>query len=367
MRAAVLYAEREPFRVEEVELAPPQAEEVLVRLHASGVCHSDWNTVTGVSPHPLPVVLGHEGAGVVESVGEGVTAVAEGEHVVLSWLPACGRCAYCTSGRQNLCAEAAPAMMAGALPGGVRLSSNGRRVHHYSFLSTFAERAVVPEASCIPIRNDVPFEVAALVGCAVMTGVGAVVNRARMQAGSSAVVIGAGGVGLSVVQGCRLAGAATIAAVDPVASKRELALELGATDAIDPTDADPVEAVRSLTGGGADYAFEAVGLPQLARQGFDALRPGGTLVCIGIPAVHAEVSLPQIVFPREEKVVTGSLYGSCRPRTDMPMVLDLYKQGRLDLDRLVTKTYPLEQINEAFADMEAGRVARGVLVLAGAG
>jgi NDMA-dependent alcohol dehydrogenase len=365
MRAAVLHRENDVFRVEEVALEAPGPGEVRVRLHASGVCHRDWNTATGVIPSPLPAVLGHEGAGVVEELGEGVTGLVEGDHVVLSWLPDCGTCFYCRSGRPNLCAAAMPFLLAGTLLGGaIRLSQNGTPIHHYSFLSTFAEAAVVPAASCVRIRRDVPFEVAALVGCAVMTGIGAALIRAKVTAGSTVLVLGAGGVGLSVIQGCRLSGAAAIVAVDPVPSKRELADALGATHVLDPAEEDPVTLVRELTDGrGADFAFEAVGRPPLVAQAFDALRPGGTLVCIGIPAADAVVSLPGPRLVRDEKIVTGSLYGSCRPHLDMPMVLDLYAQGRLDLDRLVSRTYTLDQINEAFADMEAGEVARGVIRL----
>ncbi len=365
MRAAVLYRENEPFQVEEVELARPGPGEVRVRLHASGVCHSDWNTATGVTPSPLPAVLGHEGAGVVEELGEGVTGLAEGDHVVLSWLPACERCFYCRQGRPNLCSVAMPFLLAGTLiDGAVRLSRNGQPIHHYSFLSTFAESTVVPAASCVRIRPDVPLEIAALVGCAVMTGIGAVLNRARVTPGSTVVVFGAGGVGLSVVQGARLSGAAAIVAVDPLPVKRALAIELGATHAIDPLAEDPVAVAQELTNGrGADFAFEAAGRAALVAQAFDALRPGGTLVCIGIPSADAEVSLPGTRLVREEKIVTGSLYGSCRPHLDMPMVLDLYAQGRLDLDRLISRTYTLDEINTAFEDMKAGEVARGVIRL----
>jgi NDMA-dependent alcohol dehydrogenase len=366
VRAAVLHAYNEPLSVEEVALEPPGTGEVSVRLHASGVCHSDWNTASGATPNPLPAILGHEGAGVVDSVGEGVTGVAAGDHVVLSWLPSCGRCFFCQSGRVNLCSVAMPAMLDGALPGGaIRLSRGGAPVHHYSFLSTFAERTVVPEASCVPIRRDAPLAVAALVGCAVMTGIGAAINRARVTPGSTAVVFGAGGVGLSVVQGCRLAGALYIVAVDPVTLKRELALELGATHALDDHPEGTLGLVRELTDGrGADYAFVAAGVSALVRRAFDALRLGGTLVCIGLPPEGAEVVLPAPELVRQEKTVTGTLYGSCRPHTDMPLVLDLYMEGRLELDRLVTKTYGLEEINGALADMRAGSVARGVIDLA---
>jgi S-(hydroxymethyl)glutathione dehydrogenase / alcohol dehydrogenase len=365
--AAVHHATNEPLRIEEVELAPPGPAEVCVRIQATGVCHSDWNAIVGDSDIPLPSILGHEGSGVVEEVGDGVQGVEAGDHVVLSWMPSCGHCFYCRRGRPNLCESALPGFFAGTLlNGAIRLSQNGQPVYHYSFLSTFAERAVVPAASCIPIRRDVPLEVAAIVGCAVMTGVGAVINRARVQAGSVAVVFGAGGVGLSVVLGCRLAGARAIVAVDPVASKRALAVELGATHAVDPLAEDAGEVARELTEGrGADYAFVAAGVPALFLQAYTATRRAGTVVCIGLPREGTEVSFPATALVREEKIVTGSLYGTCRDREDMPKLLDLYMEGRLDLDRLITRTYPLDQINEAFADMNAGKVARGVLDLRG--
>ena len=366
MRAAVLHGYNEPLSVEEVGLAAPGRGEVSVRLHASGVCHSDWNTASGATPNPLPAVLGHEGAGVVEAVGEGVTTIAVGDHVVLSWLPSCGRCFFCRSGRVNLCSVAMPAMLDGALPGGVtRLSREGGPLHHYSFLSTFAERTVVPEASCVRIRRDAPLGVAALVGCAVMTGIGAAINRARVRPGSTAVVFGAGGVGLSVVQGCRLAGARHIVVVDPLPLKRELALSLGATHGLEHSTGEVHDLALELTDGrGADYAFVAAGVPALVRHAFDLLRRGGMLVCIGLPAEGTEVALPGPELVRHEKIVTGSLYGSCTPHTDMPLVLDLHMEGRLELDRLITKTYALDEINDALADMIAGSVARAVIDLA---
>lgn len=365
MLAAVLREPNSGFDVVEVDLAPPAPGEVCVRLHRSGVCHSDWNTVTGDTPSPLPAVLGHEGAGVVESVGEGVTTVAPGDHVVLSWLPACGRCGPCVGGRPSLCESASPALLAGTLlDGTTRLSLDGKPIHHYSFLSTFAESTVVPEASCVPIRPDAPFDIAALVGCAVMTGIGAVLNRAMVRTGSSVVVFGAGGVGLSAIQACGLVGASIVIAVDPAEERRRLAIDLGATHALDPTDCDPVEAVRDLTAGrGANYGFEASGARGVAATAWHAVCRGGTLVCIGIPPLGAIVELPGAELVRDEKIVTGSLYGSCRPHLDMPMVLDLYMDGRLDLDRLKGSTYPLRRINEAFGDMLAGHGARTLIEL----
>jgi NDMA-dependent alcohol dehydrogenase len=349
--------------VEDVELAEPGAGEVSVRIAASGVCHSDWNVVTGATPNPLPAVLGHEGAGVVEAVGPGVERVREGDHVILSWLPSCGECFYCVQGRGVLCDVAMADMFEGTLPGGtLALSQNGSPLYHYSYLSTFAERCVVPEGCCVPIRREAPLEVAALVGCAVMTGFGAAVLRARVEPGSAAVVFGAGGVGLSAILGCRTAGARTIVAADPVAFKRETALRLGATHAVDPAGEDVSALLRELTDGrGADYAFDTAGAPGVVARAYDAVRRGGTVVAVGIPPVGATADLPGPALPREEKVVTGSFYGSCRPHVDMPLVIDLYLDGRLDLDALVTRRFGLEEINDAFAAMNAGEVARGVI------
>jgi NDMA-dependent alcohol dehydrogenase len=364
VRAAVLREVDAPFDLEEVELAPPGPGEVEVRLAASGVCHSDWNVVTGATPNPLPAVLGHEGAGVVEGLGAGVATVAEGDHVVLSWLPACSRCFYCARGRPALCDVAMADMFRGTLPGGVlRLSQNGEPLYHYSYLSAFAERCIVPEGCCVRIRDDAPLEVAALVGCAVMTGFGAIVNRAAVKPGSAVAVFGAGGVGLAAVMAARLAGAQAIVAVDPVPFKRDTALELGATHVVDPVSSDVAELLRELTDGrGADVAVDTAGVQGIVAQAYDTVRRGGTVVAVGIPPLGVTADLPAESLPREEKVVTGSFYGSCHPPTDMPVVLDLFMDGRLPLDRLVTRTYRLDEINDAFAAMNAGEVARGVVV-----
>ena len=363
MRAAVLREIDRPLSIEEVDLAEPGPGEVAVRLAATGVCHSDWNVITGATPNPLPAVLGHEGAGIVEAVGEGVAAVAEGDHVILSWLPFCGECFYCVQGRGVLCDAAMADMFEGTLPGGrLALSQNGSNLYHYSFLSTFAERCVVPESCCVKIRRDASLEVAALVGCAVMTGFGAAVLRARVEPGSTAVVYGAGGVGLSAILGCKLAGARAIVAADPVAFKRETALGLGATHAVDPAGEDVGALLRELTDGrGADYAFDTAGAPGVVAQAYDAVRRGGMVVAVGIPPLDATADLPGPALPREEKVVTGSFYGSCRPHVDMPLVIDLYMDGSLDLDALITREFTLDEVNEAFAAMNAGEVARGVI------
>jgi Zn-dependent alcohol dehydrogenase len=360
-RAAVLDAAGRRLSVEEIALADPGAGEVRVRIEASGVCHSDWNAVTGTSATPLPAVLGHEGAGVVEDVGAGVTTVSPGDKVVLSWLPSCGRCPACQRGRLALC-EVAWSEMGGSLPGGgFRLSRNGDRIYHYSYLSTFARHAVVDERSCVPLPAGTDLDVAALVGCAVMTGIGAVINRAKVEPGSTVAVFGAGGVGLSAIMGARLAGAGTIIAVEPVESKRHLALALGATAALDGRDPALRDAISDHAPGGLDYAFEAAGLPFLTELAFAVTRRGGTIVAVGLPPDGSTIALSAPELVRSEKVVTGTFYGSARPHLDMPMILRFYGEGRLPLDRLVTKRYPLEDVNEAFADMNGGEVARGVL------
>jgi S-(hydroxymethyl)glutathione dehydrogenase/alcohol dehydrogenase len=363
VRAAVFRELDQPMTVEEVELAPPGPAEVEVRLAASGVCHSDWNVVTGATANPLPAVLGHEGAGVVESVGEGVDLVSEGDHVILSWLPACGRCFYCSRGRQVLCDVAMEDMFRGTLPGGtLRLSQNGGPLYHYSYLSAFAERCIVPEGCCVRIRDDASLEVAALVGCAVMTGYGAAVTRAGIRPGETIAIFGAGGVGLSAVMGARLAGAGAIVAVDPFAFRRETALELGATHALDPGSDDVPAALRDLTEGrGADAAIDSAGAPGVLAQAYGSVRRGGTVVAVGLPPEGVSAQLPASDLAREEKIVTGSFYGSCSPQVDMPRVLDLFMDGLLPLDRLVSRSYSLDEINDAFAAMNAGEVARAVI------
>lgn len=361
--AAFLAGANQRFEVTTLDLAAPQPTEVLVRIVASGICASDAHTRSGRIPSPLPCVLGHEGAGVVEAVGELVTHVAPGDHVALSWMPNCGECRHCHNGRPVLCTAAAPYTLAGTmLDGSSRLSKDGEDVYHYSFLSTFASHTVVPGASAIKIDPTVPLGVAALVGCAIMTGYGAAVNRAQVRPGSSVLIFGAGGVGLSAVMGAQISGALKIIVVDPIESKRAEAMEFGATHTLAPGD-DIVEQVKALTEGfGADYTIDAVGAPAVLGQAFDATIAGGTIVCVGVPAPDARPSLPGPQLVRDEKIVTGSLYGSSRPAIDIPLILDLYASGRLPLDKMISKTYPLAEINEAFEDMAAGKLNRGVLV-----
>ncbi|MDD7941569.1 Zn-dependent alcohol dehydrogenase [Actinomycetospora lutea] len=360
--ASVMTCPDEPLETVTLELSDPRPDEVLVRLAATGICASDAHTHTGRIPSPAPCVLGHEGAGVVERIGANVTHVAVGDHVALSWMPSCGVCRHCVSGRPVLCSAAAPALLAGTLlDGTVRLHRGTEPVSHYSFLSTFATHTVVPGSSAVPIGRHVPLAVASLVGCGILTGYGAVVNKARVTPGSSIVVFGAGGVGLSAVMAARVSGAGQIIVVDPVAAKLEEAVAFGATDGLVPSD-DLVERLRDLSGGGVDYAIDAAGGEGILGQAFGATIPGGTIVCVGMPDVAARPSLPGPELVRDEKIITGSLYGSSRPSIDIPSILRQYTAGTLPLDRMITKAYELDQIDRAFADMREGRLKRGVVV-----
>lgn len=364
MKAAVMYAVNEPLVVEEIELDPPKDREVLVRYAASGVCHSDLHIMRGSIPRPMPMVLGHEGAGIVEAVGPNVTLVKPGDHVVLSWVPSCGVCHSCTTGRMYLCDTAAQFMYEGLmLDGTIRMRKGAQRIRHMNMLSTFAERAIVPESACIPIRKDMPLDRAALLGCAVMTGVGAALNTARVEAGSAVAVFGCGGVGLNVVQGAALAGAGRIIAVDLLDNKLNYARTFGATHTINAAREDPIARIKELTdGAGADYAFDAVGHPQLVRQGFEATRRGGTVIIIGMMGPGVEFSIPGRPFVAQEKRILASFYGSGRLRVDVPRLADLYLAGKLKLDELISRRFALEEINTAFEALERGEVARGVIM-----
>jgi alcohol dehydrogenase len=364
IRAVVLEATGGPLTPSEIELAPPGPEEVLVRLHASGVCHSDWNAVDGTAENRCPCVLGHEGAGVVEGVGAGVTRVAVGDHVALSWAPWCGDCPECRRDLPQLCSTMWPAMGTGGLMDGTpRLSRDGQPVFHYSFLSTFAEACVVPERSCVKIDDDVPFDVAALVGCAVTTGVGAVWRTAGVQRGDRVAVIGCGGVGLSALMAAVASGAEPVIAVDAAPGKLEVAGGFGATDSVlwRGSAADTAEAVREASRGGVDYAIEATGRPEAMEAAFLSTRARGAAVLIGIPRPDAVLSLPAATIPRMERRVLGSIYGSSKPERDFPDTLDRYRRGDLPLDRLVSHRLPLEGAAEAFELMQSGDALRVVL------
>jgi S-(hydroxymethyl)glutathione dehydrogenase / alcohol dehydrogenase len=361
--AAVLHAAHSPFAIEELTLDEPRHGEVLVKIAASGVCHSDYHLVSGATNHPMPVVPGHEGAGVVGAVGPGVTRVKPGDHVTLNWAPDCGHCFYCLRGKPNLCETFIEPIWAGVmLDGTPRLHRNGQPVYHFSGLATFADHAVVPQESCVPIRKDVPLKIAALVGCAVATGVGAAMYTAQVRSGESVVVFGCGGVGLSILQGALLCGAYPIIAVDTNAAKMNIARQFGATHTLLSGD-DTLTNIRDLTNGrGAEYAFEAVGIPAVQEIALSAVRPGGMLVLTGLAAMGTGTNLPGAIITRQEKVIKGSYYGTINASRDFPLLLDLYAAGKLKLDELVSQEYTLTQINEAYDAMLTGEVARGVVV-----
>ncbi len=364
IRAAVLEATGGPHAVAELELAQPLAGEVLVRLRASGVCHSDWNAIDGTAETRCPAVLGHEGAGVVEAVGEGVTRVEPGDHVALSWAPACGTCPECLRDLPWLCSTAWPAMATGGLlDGTTRLSRDGEPVFHYSFLSTFAEACVVPERSCVPIPRDVPFAVAGLVGCAVTTGVGAVWRTAGVRPGDRVAVIGCGGVGLSALMAAAAVGAEPVVAVDAAPAKLSVAEALGASAVVawQGSAEATAEAVREASGGGVDYAIEATGRAEAMLAAFLSTRARGAAVLIGIPRADAVLELPALSIPRGERRVLGSLYGSSKPEREFPRTLELWRAGRLPLERLVSHTLPLADVGRAFELMQSGDALRVVL------
>jgi S-(hydroxymethyl)glutathione dehydrogenase / alcohol dehydrogenase len=362
MRAAVLNRVGDPLVIEELQLDDPRAGEVLVRLAASGVCHSDLHNQQGVHPPPTPVVLGHEGAGVVESVGAGVDHVRRGDHVVLTWLPYCGRCRWCATGRPARCTGMAW-IEDGTMPdGGIRMRrADGTPVKHYT-TSSFAERTVVPAQTAIPVDPDLDLTQLALIGCAVMTGVGAVLNTARVAAGDTVAVVGCGGVGLNVVQGAAIAGAGRIVAVDRDAAKLALAAELGATDTVDAAGGDdPAAVVRELSGGGVDHSFEVVGRPESIDLAIGVTGVGGQAVLVGMAPPGARVAVEPLQLTLGERAVRGSWYGSTRPFRDVPLLIRLYRSGRLRLEPLVTRC-ALDQVNDALAAMETGSRARSVIV-----
>jgi S-(hydroxymethyl)glutathione dehydrogenase/alcohol dehydrogenase len=361
MKAAVLYEPRKPLVIEDLKLAPPKAGEVRVKVAANGACHSDLHVMTGDMRMPLPLVLGHEGAGIVAETGAGVTSVKEGDHVVLSFSPVCGYCHYCTQGRPNLC-ETRPKGLGTLMDGTTRLSKNGTEIFHFSYASTFAEEAVVPESCTIKIRDDVPLDRACFVGCGTMTGIGAAINTAKVRPGASVAVIGCGGVGLNVIQGAALAGARDIIAIDLLPNKLELAKVFGATQFVNPSQDDAHKAVMDLTRGrGADYAFEVISTPKTIEMAFRMTARGGTCVIVGVSPDGARISLNPNVFTLMEKRLIGSYYGSTRPRIDMPLLIDLYMDKKIKIDELVSRTFPLEGVNEAYDLLRKGEVSRSVI------
>lgn len=359
MKAVVVHGLNK-FSVDTVTLDAPKAGEVLVKMKATGICHSDLSVVNGTIPVQFPMVLGHEGAGIVEALGEGVTNVTIGDHVALSFVPHCGNCFHCLRSEPYLCLESVPTGK--MLDGTVRHHLDGKDIYVMQFLGNMAEYSVVPSICVVAIDKDIDFKAAALVGCGVTTGVGAALKTAQVKPGSTVAVFGAGGVGLSIIQGARIAGAAQIIAVDLSDSKLALAGELGATDLINAAN-DPVKTIMEMTGGiGVDYGFEAIGIPAVVDQAQKATRRGGTMTVVGVGKVTQKLELNALMFPLTSKTFKGSMYGGAEFRVDFPKYLNLYKHGKLDLDRMVTHTYSIDEAPQAFADLEAGRNARGVIV-----
>lgn len=343
--------------IEDVALAKPKAREVIVRTAFAGVCHSDIHFADGTYPYPMPMVPGHEAAGIVEAVGEDVTYVKPGDHVVTCLSVFCGCCAQCVTGHPNLCESEDIKLPAGAAR---RLYLNGELVHQFSNLSSFAEQMLVHENAVVKIDRDIPLDRAALVGCGVLTGVGSVIHAAKIEPGSTVAVIGCGGVGLSVVSGAVLAGAGRIIAIDRLDSKLELARQLGATDVINASNTDPVAEVKEMTKGGVHYSFEALGLPQTASQAFNMLRMGGTATLIGMFKPGQPLQFEGSLFIKDRKV-QGSSMGSNQFRVDIPNLLNFYKQGRLQLDHLISSRIELEQINEAYENLKGGAPVRQII------
>ena len=361
-RAAVLNAVGAPLTIDTLDLAPPQAGDVLVRIRASGLCHTDLEVIQGTLAYPLPIVLGHEGAGVVEAVGSAVTSVRPGDHVVCSWNPHCGHCFYCERGVPILCEPYKRNEPKGKLLDGTsRLSRDGAPVNHFFTTSTHAELTIVPESGAIAIPKEIAFDRACIIGCGVMTGIGAAVRKARVAPGASVLVIGCGAVGLNVLQGARLAGAATIIAGDVGEVRLARARRFGATHGVDVTAEGALDAVRALTGGrGADYVFEAAGHASAFRLAVEAVRPAGEVVWLGKINVDAEVAFRWGSLMGEKRIVRSS-YGDALPKRDFPWIVEQYLQGRILLDELITRRIALDEINDGFADLANGIGTRTVI------
>lgn len=359
MKAAVMRALHAPLAIETIQISKPGPREVLVRTAAVGVCHSDLHVVEGALPSPLPTVLGHEPAGIVEMVGSDVRQFAPGDHVIGCLSAFCGQCEYCVTGRPNLCGGEATLRSAGEAP---RLFNGAEPIAQFAHLSAFAEQMLVHENALVKVCNDIPLDRAALIGCGVTTGLGAALNTAKVRPGQTAAVIGCGGVGLSIIQGCRIAGAARIIALDTAEWKLDLARQLGATDAVNAGAGNPIAAVVEMTAGGVDYAFEAIGLPATVRQALRMTRKGGAMVMVGVIPVGTNVDLPGADMVLRGKSILGSMMGSNRFRLDMPHYVDLYLRGQLKLDEMISARLPLDRVNEALDAIRQGTAARSVLI-----
>jgi alcohol dehydrogenase len=365
MGAAMPYAKSKPLSIEEVELRPPGPGEVLVRMGAAGLCHSDLSVINGDRPRPTPMALGHEAAGVIEALGPGVDDLKKGDHVVLVFVPSCGHCNPCAEGRPALCELGAIANTAGTLMSGERrIFRDGKPIYHHMGCSAFAEAAVVSRRSVVKIDPELPLDEAALFGCAVLTGVGAVVNTAQVHAGSSVAVVGLGGVGLASVLGAVAAGARLVVAVDLSDDKLALAKELGATHTFNAADADIVQKVKDATKGGVDFAIEMAGSTRAFETAYRITRRGGTTVTAGLPPPTATWAMPSTNLVAEERTIKGSYIGTCVPSRDLPRYIELYQRGRLPVNRLMSGKLKLEQLNEGFDLLHEGKAVRQVLTFA---
>lgn len=359
MKAAVLHAPHQPMTIEDVAISKPKRREVLVRTAAAGLCHSDLHFIEGAYPTPVPVVLGHESAGVVEAVGEDVTYLKPGDHVISCLSVFCGHCEFCLTGHLSICQTPEVKLAPGVAK---RLTwKGGQHLNQFLNLSSFAEQMVVHENALVKVREDMPLDLAALIGCSVITGYGAVAHTAKVEPGCTVAVFGAGGIGLATINAAVIAGAGRIIAIDKDPFKLELARQFGATDVVDATAGDVVKRVVEMSGGGVHHAFECIGLKITAEQAFSSLRSGGTATLIGMIPVGTRIELHGVDFLRERRI-QGCMMGSNRFRIDMPRLIDFYKQGRLKLDEMVSARIKLEQINEGFAALKQGGVARSVIV-----
>jgi alcohol dehydrogenase len=369
MGLAPPYAESSPLVVDEITLAGPGPGEVLVEISAAGLCHSDLSVVDGSRPRVMPMVLGHEASGIVREVGATGTGVAEfaaGDHVVFSWVPICGRCQYCVTGRGALCEPGGEANIAGTLLNGARRFSDSRSqppqvCNHHLGVSAFSQFTVAAQESLVKIDKELPLDVAALFGCAVMTGVGAVLNTARVQSGSSVAIFGLGGVGLSAVMGARAAAAYPIIAVDRIPDKLKLARQLGATHTVNAVQDEPVAAIKEIGHGGADYVFESVGNETVLIQAYESTKRGGATITVGLPAPGKMFAVPALGIVAEERTIKGSYMGSCVPRRDLPRYIGMYQAGILPVDKLHTHTLRLEEINAGFDRLAQAQAVRQII------
>ena len=360
MKAAVLYEPNRPLEVEELRQDPPKAGEVRVQMGVAGLCASDIHIMKGTAALPLPVVLGHEGAGTVIEVGEGVGSVKPGDRCILSFVSLCGHCRLCRTGNPHLC-ETNARTGSRQYDGTLRLHKGDTEVHQMAKLGVFAETIICPQQACHPMPPEVPMQVAALIGCCVTTGVGAVINNPAAHPGSTVAVFGCGGVGLNAVQGARIIGASRIIAVDIYDHKLEFSYRFGATDVVNGREVDPVETIKEMTGGGVDMAFDTFGSALTTANAVNSLRKGGTAVMVGLGAVGETAPIDMVQMVRDQKSLVGSYYGSASPHETFDKLVDFYMKGSLDVEGLITRTYSLDQINEGFEALDQGEDGRGVI------